>query len=224
MMDSVRSCLVLVALFAIHSTFPGISSGAEKRVDKRKTNAVPSRTGGIPEDPICNFDFMNDKYSMSDHTVKTTGIPPEIVLRNGQASMVSAKGQQVDIGITKIIYGELTGDNAYDAVVRMSTIIVGSEYGTDDLYVFRYAPGKPVLVGVISEYDMDAAFLKYFPGGVLWHGHTGIRIHDRVLEVEKNVVGSVNESKYNVKITFRNEGGKFAVSEAPAKVPYREFP
>jgi len=221
---SVRKRLVLVGIVATRLTLPELSYSAEKKAEKRKSPATVDKALLIPEDPICNFDFMNYKYPISDHTLKTTGVPPEVVLRNGAASLVSATGKNVDMGITKIIYGELTRDNAYEAVVRMSTIVVGSEYGTDDLYVFRYVSSTPVLLGIISEYDMDSAFLKYFPGGVLSHGLTGIKIHGRTLEVEKNVETAVNEPKYNVRITYRYGNGKLSVSGMPVKVPYRPFP
>lgn len=221
---SVRKSLVLVAMVVTQLPLAGLSYGAENKAAKRKSPATVDKAAAIPEDPICNFDFMNYKYSISEHTLKTTGVPPEVGLRNGEASLVSSAGNKIDMGITKIVYGELTGDNAYEAVVRMSTIIVGTEYGTDDLYVFRYVSGTPVLLGLISEYDMDSAFLNYFPGGVLSHGLTGIRIHDRALEVEKNVETAVNEPKYNVRITYRYENGKLSVTGMPVKVPYRPFP
>ena len=185
---------------------------------------IPGGESGLLGDGLNSSADPNYTYPASDHTSSTTGIPHEIVLRDGQQSLVSSTGKQVDIGITKIIYGELTGDNAYEAVVRISTIIVGTEYGTDDLYVFSKISGKPELLGIISEYDLDAIYLKYFPGGVLSHGLTGVSVHDRVLEIEKNVVTGANEPKSNVRFSFRVEGGKLTLSGVPVKVPYRDFP
>lgn len=221
---SVGKNLVLVALVAYQMPLPAISYGAPKQAEKRKTRTAPAKAQTLPEDPICNFDFMNYTYRTSDHTIKTTGVTPEITLRNGETRLVSSTGKNLDIGITKITYGELTGDNAYEGVVRMSTIMVGSVYGTDDLYVFRYVSGKPELLALVSEYDMDAAFLKYFPGGVLSHGLTGIRIHDRALEIEKNVETGPSEPKYNVHLTYKYESGKLTLTGPPTKVPYRPFP
>ena len=222
MMHVARRCLILVAIAA--TQLSPLSTAAVKRAGAPLPQRAPAGDGAVPEDPICNFDFLNYKYRVSDHTARTTGIPPEVALRNGQASLVSANGKNVDIGITKIIYGELTGDNAYEAVVRMSTVIVGTEYGTDDLYVFRSSSGTPVLLGIISEYDMDSAYREKFPVGDLSHGLTGVRIHDRFLDIEKSVEGDVNKPKHNVRLSFRYEGGKFVLAGVIATVPYRELP
>lgn len=207
-----KGCLVSVALVSWGLALQPQLHGAIKPSGKPERPGAQAGAMALPEDPICNVDFRNFTYRVSEHTMKAIGVPPEIVLRNGQTTIRSSKGDRVDIGITRIVYGELTGDNAYEAVVRVSSVVVGASYGMDDLYVFRQVSGKPQLVAVISEYEMDSAYMKQFPEGGLWPGNTGLKIRNRVLEVEKYADSGVNQPKYNARLTYRLEGGAMVVT------------
>jgi hypothetical protein len=175
------------------------------------------------KDDIRHVDFLNFAYrpTLCHSEYAKEGIGKVMQIRNGKF----ANGK-IDYGVVdnKVIYGELTGDNGQEAVVHTNCWLRGANFGLSEIQIFTLQDGQPLLLANINDNDRQRDYRRYYPGGNLWFGLTGVgsavKIIGGNLIIEQLADGPHCCPESIVALTYHWNGKQFVLSKPPQKKPF----
>jgi hypothetical protein len=217
--------LVLVALSLFLS--PTVSAGQGGGGEPTKKNADTKKNSGTkPNDttPIAGsirrVDFRNFTYPLDDYLARNYGTN-SVRVRKGRFIFNRDSDYGPDgFGVTRIIYGDLTGDGQEEAAVL--TAIGFIESGTSQqapgtyAYIYSMGNGRPVLLKIYDsesdDSDANIAYRNYYQDNTtLLYG--GVARIERGLLVIESLVGSGRCCpEYEVTMRFRWDGQRFILA------------
>lgn len=182
----------------------------------------PSRNPNVGNS-IRRVDFRNFTYPLDDYNARNYRTN-NVRVRNGRFIFNRKSDYGPDgFEVTKIIYGDLTGDGQEEAAV--STAVGFIDSGTASAspatyaYIYTMENGRPVLLKVFDAVDSVAA--KYYQNHyrdntfLLWGGVT--KIERGVLVVESQSGSGRCCPEYEVTMRFRWDGQRFVLAGQPQR-------
>lgn len=216
-----RLILVTLGLLLCWTTsaFQGGGGESTKKGSKIRINNDANRSS------IRGVDFRNFTYPLDDYLARNYR-KNTVRVRNGRFIFSRDSDYGIDgIKVTRIIYGDLTGDGEDEAAVL--TAIGFIESGTSQqapgtyAYIYSMGNGRPVLLKIYNsesdDSDANTAYRNYYRDNstLLYGGVT--RIESGLLVVESLAGAGRCCPEYEVTLRFRWDGQRFILAGQPQR-------
>jgi hypothetical protein len=203
--------LLAVPLLSVTSYSPA----AEVKPD---TGSVrPGKEAASPND-IRSVDFNNFTFQLSNAARVTLRAGRRVKVSNGKFET-----RDGSLGVTRQLYGDLTGDGKDEAVVIVTWALEGANWWGTDIYVFTLKD-RLTQLALISEDATEHDYHRWYPvspttsEGNVWRTlDDEIVIEDRMLVVQRYVGGPHCCPEYISTLKYRWNGEGFVLEGKPHK-------
>ena len=173
--------------------------------------------------PIRRIDFRNFTYPLPDRLYGKNSVS----VRKGRFIFSRDPNYGPDgFEVTRIIYGDLTGDGGEEAAVVTAIGFIGGGVSSQQApgtyaYIYALVGGRPVLLTVFDSEYIDSDAQGYYRGYyrdntmLLYGGVT--KIENGLLLIESLAGGGRCCPDYEVKMRFRWDGQRFILAGKPER-------
>lgn len=171
---------------------------------------------------IRSVDFQNFTYhpTLCAKEFGAEGIGTSVRVRNGEWT---GKEAYYAVSERSPIYADLSGDVREEAIVETGCAPTGANYSLFETLIFRMDGDKPSLVTVLDQSQLEGAYRKLYPNGILWvAGFEKVASDRRTLVFGAAADGAHCCPEHSVTFEYQLKAGRLVPVGKPTREPFKK--
>ena len=167
---------------------------------------------------IRGVDFLNYSYQGAA-CFEDVGLPKTVKVRNGK---FEGDGTFFNVDKKEVVYGDVNGDGAEDAVVMIRCGSTGASLRAFEVHAYSFQNGQANLLARLDSSAVESDYQKSYPDGTMHYpGENGPKIVDGRVIVEALMDSSFAGPENVATFDYKLSDGKFVLSGKPTRTKRR---